>query len=211
MGLKKRLGTSNLYTKLDPIINLIAEVIDNDQEIKRLMCYMTKSPCTNKGRTYDGKLIEQRDLKNSLLEDSEIEIKTINGNTETKTIEKRIYKSSYIAEKVTSNFPVMFIHSYYDDVKQFGNNIFAIDIFVPSVYEELVYTNRLHDIMIRIADLLHNSETDIESSEELGNLTFKIKQGSSEGKPAKSINTITTTIKIYVDDINSIIGNGDKF
>ena len=211
MGLKKRLGTSNLYTKLDPIINIIAETLDEDQELKRLMCYMTKSPLAKRAKTNDGKLIEQVDLKNSLLEDEDVEIKTVNGNKETQTMAKRIYKSSYISEKVTESFPVIFIHSYYDEVRKFGSNIFSIDVFVPSIYEELMYTNRLHDIMIRIAELLHEVETDEESSEELGDLIFKIKQGSTEAKPAKSVSTTMTSIKITVNDINSIVDGGSGF
>ena len=54
MGLIRN-GKSTLFTSLDGIVDLIANEIDNDQEIKRLLFYLTKSPLLDIGISYTNK------------------------------------------------------------------------------------------------------------------------------------------------------------
>ena len=210
MGLIKN-GKSTLFTSLDGIVDLMANEIDNDQEIKRLLFYLTKSPLLDIGISYTNKRYYQRDLKCSLLEPQTIDVgKTQNGKETIKT-EQILYKTSFQNDKISDDYPVIFCHSYKDDVKFTGENIFLIDIVMPIIYDELVDGTRLHKLMVRIGDLFHLTETDETSSEELkGNYKFRIYQGITitEEKLVKSKDSVIVTIPIGVTCVNARGDNG---
>ena len=172
MGLIRN-GKSTLFTSLDGIVDLIANEIDNDQEIKRLLFYLTKSPLLDMGISYTNKRYYQRDLECSLLKPQTIDVGKIQNGKETIKTEQILYKTSFQNDKISDDYPVIFCHSYKDDIRLTGENIFLIDIIMPIIYDELVDGTRLHKLMVRIGDLFHLTETDEISSEELnGNYKY---------------------------------------
>ena len=205
MGLIRN-GKSTLFTSLDGIVDLMANEIDNDQEIKRLLFYLTKSPLLDVGMSYKGIRYYQRDLDYSLLKPQTIDIgKEQNGKNIIKT-EQILYKTSFQNDKISDDYPVIFCHSYKDEVDLVGENIFLIDIIMPIIYEELVDGTRLHKLMIRIGDLFHEAETDEESSKELnGNYKFRVydRITITEEKLVKSKDSVFVRIPIGVTCINA--------
>ena len=210
MGLIRN-GKSTLFTSLDGIVDLIANEIDNDQEIKRLLFYLTKSPLLDMGISYTNKRYYQRDLECSLLEPQTIDIGKIQNGKETIKTEQILYKTSFQNDKISDDYPVIFCHSYKDDIRLTGENIFLIDIIMPIIYDELVDGTRLHKLMVRIGDLFHLTETDEISSEELnGNYKFRVYQGMTitEEKLVKSKDSVIVTIPIGVTCVNARGVNG---
>ena len=210
MGLIRN-GKSTLFTSLDGIVDLIANEIDNDQEIKRLLFYLTKSPLLDIGISYTNKRYYQRDLECSLLEPQTIDIGKIQNGKETIKTEQILYKTSFQNDKISDDYPVIFCHSYKDDIRLTGENIFLIDIIMPIIYDELVDGTRLHKLMVRIGDLFHLTETDEISSEELnGNYKFRVYQGMTitEEKLVKSKDSVIVTIPIGVTCVNARGVNG---
>lgn len=210
MGLKRN-GKSTLFATLDGIVDLLAEEIDNDQEIKRLMFYLTKSPLLEIGMNYKGERYYQKDLECSLLKPQTIDVSKDQDGKKTIKTERILYKTSFQNEKISDDYPVIFCHSYKDSASFTGENIFLIDIVMPVIYEELIDGTRLHKIMVRIADLFHQVETDEESSELLkGNYKFRIYEGITitEEKLVKSKDSVFVRIPIGVTCVNTRAING---
>lgn len=210
MGLIRN-GKSTLFTSLDGIVDLIANEIDNDQEIKRLLFYLTKSPLLDMGISYTNKRYYQRDLECSLLKPQTIDVGKIQNGKETIKTEQILYKTGFQNDKISDDYPVIFCHSYKDDIRLTGENIFLIDIIMPIIYDELVDGTRLHKLMVRIGDLFHLTETDEISSEELnGNYKFRVYQGITitEEKLVKSKDSVIVTIPIGVTCVNARGNNG---
>ena len=210
MGLIRN-GKSTLFTSLDGIVDLIANEIDNDQEIKRLLFYLTKSPLLDVGISYTNKRYYQRDLECSLLKPQTIDVGKIQNGKETIKTEQILYKTGFQNDKISDDYPVIFCHSYKDDIRLTGENIFLIDIIMPIIYDELVDGTRLHKLMVRIGDLFHLTETDEISSEELnGNYKFRVYQGITitEEKLVKSKDSVIVTIPIGVTCVNARGNNG---
>lgn len=60
-------NSQKLY-RVSPVKNYIIDKIDNNQRIKRLSRYLTMTPLLNKGMSYNGSMLQQPDLMDSLKE-----------------------------------------------------------------------------------------------------------------------------------------------
>ena len=65
-----KLTKSQKIKRSDNIINMIAEMVDNNQYIKRFMRYYSNNPLANRSEDNNGKTIKQPNLKDSLMEDT---------------------------------------------------------------------------------------------------------------------------------------------
>lgn len=212
MGLIKEEGKSNLFSTLDEISNLMVKEIDNDQEIKRLLFYLTGSPLASQGRDNSGELFYQRNTTLSLTKPQKIDVSKNKDKSKIIETQKILYNTAWQNEKISEEYPIMFVHSYQDEVDLVGENIFMIDILIPIGYDSLKDgTTRLHRLMQRIADIFHNAVADEESAKLIGDCKFKISNRFSirEEKIVKSKDILACTIPISVTCVNArSIGGG---
>jgi len=101
------------------IRNEIIRRIDNSQECKRMITYLTNTPLLLKGKNKLGSVVNQPDLTESLYN-------------------KNIYPMSFSLEILSSDKTIVFVHMYDGDLKQAkGKNIIVIDICTPVSYYTL--------------------------------------------------------------------------
>jgi hypothetical protein len=211
MGFKRGNTTSTLFTKIDKIITLLVNEINNDEIIKRYLVFLTKQPLATRSTDNNNTMIYQSDLPKRI--DSKITyITSKEGVTPvtTRTSEQILFAESYSYEKINSEYPTLFVHNYsYDCNSIIAPNVYMIDILIPSMYINVqsagstLIENRLHKIMERIAYLFDKVETDDISSADLGNLEFRIVGKPTEEKVNKTNDITVTTIAIETKVINA--------
>ena len=77
---RKNINTiSNKIRKIGLMVAYITQKIDNNQEIKRFMRYMTVNPLSSRGKDQNGNVVNQVDLNKSLA----IKIKSKKFNNKT--------------------------------------------------------------------------------------------------------------------------------
>ena len=193
-----KLTKSQKIKRSDNIINMIAEMIDNNQYIKRFMRYYTKNPLANRIEDNRGETIKQPDLKDSLMENT-LEVKSPNSNKN--PISKRclftwgfnddinIDEQNYIfIENTNINF---------DNYNKTATMYLNISILIPDIYLEL----KSDDNIIRrnkiIADTIDNMlgeyTVDNKYSKLLGNIQFEL-TNYTEGRLAKNSNKIMSIL-----------------
>lgn len=183
---------SQKFRRITAMRKYMIDKIDEDQYIKRLMRYFTTTPLAKRGVTYDGKIIEQPDLKTTLKDDTEEgEICLFTGIFDPDM--ETIYKN-YI-----------FIQHYdtytYDNVMQKTN--FSIYVLVDDKYNSLKNygEERLYEIADRIAQLLDNHTIEnMEIVDDIGNVKFQIKGRISEMRLTKTKTITLLTIPIEVSN-----------
>ena len=211
MGLNRGNTTSTLFTKIDKIITLLVNEINNDEIIKKYLVFLTKQPLATRSTDRNNTMIYQSDLPKRI--DSKITyITSKEGVTPitTRTSEQILFAASYSYEKINSEYPTLFVHNYsYDCNSIVASNVYMIDILIPSMYINVqsagstLIENRLHKIMERIAYLFDKVETDDVSSADLGNLEFRIVGKPTEEKVNKTNDITITTIAIETKLINT--------
>lgn len=195
----KNATSSQKFRRITALRKYMLDAIDDDQAIKRLMRYMTKTPLAKKGVQYDGKLIEQPDLTTTLREDtSEGEMVLFTGIFDPDM--ETIYKN-YI-----------FIQHYdtytYDDVMQKTN--FNIHILVDDKYNKLKNygEERIYEIADRIAQLIDDHTIDDEDLVDcIGHVQFKIRGRISEMRLSKTKTITLLTIPVEIS--NSVMRSHD--
>lgn len=123
------------------IRNKIIQMIDENQEIKRLIKYLTSTPLESQGYDKVGTLVQQPNIEDSF----------INTN---------IYPISFTDDVLKEEQVKIFIHRLKGDLRDsdIGNNTIAIDIITPSKYIILEGENadRNTELAIHILDLIDN-------------------------------------------------------
>ena len=178
---RKNINTiSNKIRKIGLMVAYITQKIDNNQEIKRFMRYMTVNPLSSRGKDQNGNVVNQVDLNKSLAINSDEGIKCL-------------YTMGFKEDMIDEARPLIFIHSYngkFGDT--IGNINIAVDIIVPSHYNELKYMEekRSTEIACKIADELDGITIDEDEwVDKLGNLNIKLAT-YSEHRLSKSGNAI---------------------
>ena len=217
MGIKRNGTTSTLFAKIDEIITLMVNEINGDEIIKRYLTFLTAQPMENKSIDKNGTVLYQYDVP-SRLDVPSVKYcisKPTAITKEYRTSEQILYPSPYNADKVTGNYPVLFVHNYsYDCNNIIGSNVYMIDILIPSEYLNVssvgspIIESRLHKIMGRIAYLFDKVSLDDESREYLGDIEFKIVGKPTEEKINKTNDITITTIPIEVRLVNCRSNNG---
>lgn len=160
------LGTrSSKVRRIVPIKNFIIHKIDSNQNIKRLCRYYTKTPLLNRGVGYDGSVVKQPDLKDSLLKP------VSNDSNVSPTAQKQILTPSTFSGDVLAERQVtIYVHnpksvynpnmvsgriSYGVDPLG-GRHLFMVDIVYPDELNELDSINqeRATEIAGEIVDML---------------------------------------------------------
>ncbi len=133
--------------QLTKIKNFIANIINEDQQIKRYCSYLTNTPLMDKGMTLDGKIISQPDITESLINEDK-------GN---------IIPYRFTEDIIKDKRVIIFVYKLKGDLrKTIGENYFAVDIFVPYVYDilEELGQERNVEIASRICDLIDGKSID---------------------------------------------------
>lgn len=219
MGLIRKNTESTLFTKIDKVIDLLTKEIDNDQVIKRYLTYLTREPLKERSTSYDDKTkYYQRDITTSLLDNQKIDISKNKDGSKFIETPPILFPYPYQQEKISKDYPTVFVYNYtYECEGTIGENIFKIDILIPSLYLELkpYGENRSHKIMERIAYLFDGCETDKESSNKLGaNLKFELIDLAKESKLVKSVDSTLIELQLVTRIPNArrdINGYNTKF
>lgn len=219
MGLVRYNSKSTVFTKIDKIVNLMVNELNNDEELKRYLLFLTKQPLENYSIDNNGTKIYQYDIPKDLTKENKYCISKPNSsNPKYRTSPRVIIPYLYEEEKVTSENPMMFVHnSSYSCNDLVDSNVYSIDILVPSDYIEIqangenYYENRLHKIMERVADIFDDTYTDKETSKEIGDLKFELIGVVYEERIGKSNDITISTINIRTSVINTRMNNGGKF
>lgn len=188
-----KLTKSQKIRRSDYIIDMIAEKIDNNQYIKRFMRYYSKNPLSKKG-FIKNRIVIQKDLKDSLLEDSN-EI----NNIESK---KCLFTYGFNDDIVVDEQNYIFIENkkiIYDNVNKMATMYLTISILVPDVYLELRdndcdYTIRRNKIIANtIENMLGDYTVDDKYSKYIGNIKFELTD-YNEDRLSNNSNKILTTL-----------------
>lgn len=210
MGLIKQ-GNSTTFTKIDGIIKLIVDEINSDQEIKRLLTYLTKDPLANISYSYDNKKYYQRDLTRNLLKDEIIDVSKLQDGSIKIDSKAPLYHYGWCDEKISYEYPNVFVSHIQSQSNLIGKSTFKISILVPFDYIDLYEMgDRGHKILERISYLFNKTKTDKESSEVLGDLEFEVGK-AVEGKIANSKSISIIEVPIYVSLINCRSDNNDRY
>lgn len=188
-----KLTKSQKIRRSDYIIDMIAEKIDNNQYIKRFMRYYSKNPLSKKG-FIKNRIVIQKDLKDSLLEDSN-EI----NNIESK---KCLFTYGFNDDIVVDEQNYIFIENkkiIYDNVNKMATMYLTISILVPDVYLELRdndcdYTIRRNKIIANtIENMLGDYTVEDKYSKYIGNIKFELTD-YNEDRLSNNSNKILTTL-----------------
>ena len=172
------------FRKIYPLKDLIVKALDDNQELKRLMVYPTKNPFDEYGMTYDGKLIKQLDIKDSLLDDFNLSlIDESNGEEFILKNECCIFDYAWQDRQTNINYPTIYVSHYRTSDDIVGKITYEIAIIVPSEYEPLI-NGKIGDLELRVGDVY-------------------------ESKLVKSIKStlITTTVTATIINNNRIVSN----
>lgn len=194
----KIIGTkSQKIRKISVLLKHIIDTVDNSQEVKRLMNYLTLTPLSSTGKGYDGKIIKQPDLTHSLLKDY-----SVNGVV---VYEKVLFDSMFNSDIETLTKNQIFVHSPISRINDKNNTQrieIYIDILIAQNYEYLQNygEKRTYEIAGVIADLLDGIY--IENSEIVdivGNVKTVIDGSITTQRLSKTNNTILVRVPIVVD------------
>ena len=208
MGLIREKGSySTTFKKIDGIIQLMCNEIDNCQEIKRLLAYPTYNPLSTRSNTYDDKLIYQRDITKTMTDKVSIDVSKLQDGSNMINLSQCIFDMGWNSSKDIELKNSIYISHYRTGVELVDKSMFIVTIIVPSDYNRLLMqtnTTRSHALAQRIIDLFDEVKTDDKSSKEdgLGDLKFRLGGKITEGKITKGVDATIIEIPISVDLIN---------
>src|SRR5574344_283307 len=214
MGLIREKGSySTTFKKIDGIIQLMCNEIDNDLEIKRLLAYPTYNPLVARANTYDDKTIYQRDITNTMMDKVNIDVSKLQDSSNVINLSQCIFDMGWNSSKDIELKNAIYVSHYYSGVELVDKAMFIVTIIVPSNYNRLLMstnTTRSHAIAQRIINCFDNCKTDSKSSKEdgLGDLEFNLGGKINEVKVTKGVDSTIIEIPIEVKLINCRASNG---
>lgn len=175
--------------------NYIVQKIDENQTIKRLARYMTTTPTFNKGMTYDGRLINQPDLTDSLLKSVE--------NDQQATVKEEVLSPHAFTEDVLDERRLtIYVHSprsifnlnaannrpNYGTDELLGKHLFYVEIVYPIEYNALEPFGNERSMMIacEVLDMLDNLVVEGDIREQVGDCIFKVEGEITDLRLSKS-------------------------
>lgn len=204
---------SNKGDKIIAIKTYIVDKIRKNQNIQRYCFYLTKQPTARKSVNYKGDVIYQRDLNIDLTQENTVNVGADpNDNTKTVTVPASIIPYAYNDKMISEEQVIIFIHNYQNDLKNLiGENIVAVDVLVPYVYDQIQpkYGQRLYKIVREIIEEFDDVDVEEEFVEDLGNLHFTV-VGDSNGKGVEQRINKTNEILIYTLFITTSLINGRR-
>ena len=210
------MGTrSQKFWRIVPIKNYIIDALDSSQEIKRLCRYMTTTPLLPKGRTYDGKVVDQPDVEGSLKGDVEDKgSHFVNGTI--------IYPHSFSEDVIDHDRLTIYVHSprttinnqsvsgrRVDDVDDYtARHLFYVEIVYPLEYNNIepYGEERAFAIAQEMADIIDDLYIEGDARGTIGDCLLRVegeilnKRLSVTGYGILVIPVWTTTITTRIKD-----------
>lgn len=175
--------------------NYIIKKIDENQNIKRLARYMTTTPTLNKGVTYDGRLINQPDLTDSLLTSTE-------NDTQVSVRDSVLSPHAFTEEVLAERRLTIYVHSprsifnlnaannrpNYGTDELLGKHLFYVEIVYPIEYNALepFGQERSMRIACEVLDMLDSLVIEGEIREFVGDCIFKVEGEITDLRLSKS-------------------------
>ena len=138
MGILKNNTHSTIFSFINEIVKLMVIEIDNDNELKRYLTYLTAQPLEDRSSNAKGKIIYQRDIKDSITKP--IKICVDKNETDKKNFIEYstiLYNMPYTFEKINTEYCTCFVYWNKCTTNVVSRQIFTIDVLVPSIYTEL--------------------------------------------------------------------------
>ena len=183
---------SNKIRKITVLKKFLVDVIDDNQNIKRYMRYMTRLPLAKKSEDYNGNIKVQSDVSASLL------IESSEG-------EQCLYSGGFNPEMSNIKIPYIFVDSHRSYISGVDQSIyFAINILCPEKYNGLLNygDERIYKIADEIAQLIDGYTIEEEEVvKNVGNLRIDISGEISERRMSKSNDIIVLSIPIKIKNI----------
>ena len=136
---KRDISNSLKISRTSTIVKYICKNIDNNQEVKRLCRYITTDPIADFALDYDNKVVQQPDLKDSLLSTVKRD-KVSNGCND-----RAIYTTMFTDKVMESLHPLIYVYcdqvSFYNErggTQAIGTMLFYVDIIYDINTEELI-------------------------------------------------------------------------
>ncbi len=199
------IGTeSQKLRRISPIKNYLIDSINNNQNIKRLCRYMTTTPLLNKGKTYDGEIVSQPDLVDSLLHPA---TKDTQATIKDTVLVPYAFSDDIVSEKKVSVYaysPKTLIDTSYrgrhHDIV--CRHLFVVEVVYPQEYDRIepYGDERSNLIACEILNMFDNHYISGELRELVGDCQFKIEGEISDLRLSKA-GYMITTIPIWVSFI----------
>lgn len=176
--------TSNKIRRCSALLQYMYEQLISDQDIRRYLFYNTYTPLSNRGKGYDGKIIQQPD----------IEIDDIEGLM----FDIPFNPDSEIAKK-----NALFIMLSNGKFNNRQNSIyFEINVLVPEEYSKISNGYRHYELAQVIANKLDKLYIEGEYADELGNLQANL-YAMDTFRLSKTTNTIWVRLQLEIPLGNS--------
>ena len=173
---KRDISNSLKISRTSTIIKYICKNIDNNQEVKRLCRYITTDPIADFALDYDNKVVQQPDLKDSLLS-------TVKRDKVSNGCNDRVMYTTIFTDKVMETLhPLIYVYcdqvSFYNErggTKTIGTMLFYVDIIYDINTEELVDFQHRSWIIGQQIMQMFDGVTIIEPEyvDKVGNISFK--------------------------------------
>lgn len=188
----QRNSKGNKIRKIKTIKKHMANMVDENQDIRRFMrYYQSKSPLSRKSVDYNGNIVNQPDIKNSLFENN------ADG-------EKVLFLESFKPTMEYCRQPYIFISSpvtFLD--RTMGDIRVEINILCPDEYNELALYDeeRIYEVAERIEDILDNYTIDGEAMEEVGALKLEMLGSCTMERLSKTDNVLVLSIPFKIKNV----------
>ena len=173
---KRDISNSLKISRTSTIIKYICKNIDNNQEVKRLCRYITTDPIADFALDYDNKVVQQPDLKDSLLS-------TVKRDKVSNGCNDRVMYTTIFTDKVMETLhPLIYVYcdqvSFFNErggTKTIGTMLFYVDIIYDINTEELVDFQHRSWIIGQQIMQMFDGVTIIEPEyvDKVGNISFK--------------------------------------
>ena len=182
---------SRKFRNITRIKNIIVDKIDNNQTIKRLMVYLTLTPLSKIGQTYDGKKIQQDDLILTLTE------KNIQN-------EECLIPFPFSEDMTWKEYPLLFVYCYRSHIDKdttLCTNYYRIVLLVGYNQNKLKvpkHGERGIEIITEITNIFDDYKLQGEEAEGIGNIQFEVLDDFQCGRLSKSNDILMYSIGIQV-------------
>ena len=166
--------------KCSALIQYIYEQLIGSQSIRRYLYYNTYTPLSNRGKGYDGKIIQQPDVE---IED----------------VESLIFDIPFNPEMSIEQKNALFIMLSNGKFNNKQNSIFfEINVIVPEEYSKISNGYRYYELSQEIVDILDKIYVEGEFAEELGNLQPNL-YAMDTYRLSKTTNMLWVNMRFQVD------------
>lgn len=194
---------SQKLSRVSILKNYITQRIDDNQNIKRLCRYLTKTPLHSRGLTYDNRKVNQPDLVDSLLYEVETDTQ---AQSQGASLVPYTFSEAILSEQQIS----IYVHcpktsfntsrtTGFGQDRLLGSHLFAIEIVFPQTYDRIdPYGEERHLLIAsEILDMFDGTSISEELRKVVGDVNFHIVGDITTLRLSKA-GYLITTIPIQV-------------